>query len=100
MEPYIAAGEGGNRIFTQNLAAATRELRRRCVLLEIPLGARMGWHAFRRGGASDMLSDGDPISAILKAGGWKGPAALTYLARSELDRRLELIRAVDASDSE
>ena len=47
-----------------------------------------------------MLADGEPISAILKAGGWKGPAALTYLARSELDKKLELIQEVDASETD
>ena len=88
------------RIFTTKILAATQRLRRRCVELGIPHGERMGWHAFRRGSASDLLADGEPISAILKAGGWKGPAALAYLARSELDRRLELIKEVDASDTD
>jgi hypothetical protein len=100
IKPYLRAGQPHDRIFPFGIPAATRHLRRRCALLEIPHGARMGWHSFRRGSASDMLADGDPISVILRSGGWKGPAALTYLARSELDKKLDLIRAVDASDSE
>ena len=83
-----------------NIKEETVKLRRRCRLLDIPGADILGWRAFRRGGASDLLADGSPFSMILAAGGWKGPAALTYLAKSELDRRIDLIRTIDASDSE
>ena len=94
------AASPSRKIFLTTVKAATQNLRRRCMAIEIQHGLRMGWHAFRRGSASDMLADGEPISAILRAGGWKGPAALTYLARSELDKKLELIQEVDASDTD
>ena len=99
--PYIEkAKEPRDRVFSMSAREATKLLRRRCKWLNIHLGERMGWHAFRRGNASDLLADGEPISTILQAGGWKGPAALTYLARSELEKKVDLIKEVEASDTD
>ena len=67
--------------------------------LELGVGSP-GWHAFRRGMASDMLDNGDPLSLILRAGGWRSAAFLVYLSRSSLDKREATEFAFNDSDSE
>ena len=51
---------------------------------------RAGWHAFRRGAASDMLRHGSFVSDILLAGSWRSGAFLRYLRRSDVDTRASL----------
>ena len=60
------------------------------------LQLRAGWHAFRRGAASDMLRSGSSVGDILIAGSWRSGAFLRYLRRSELDTRA----ALDASHAD
>ena len=59
------------------------------------LGLQAGWHAFRRGRASDMLRSGSSVGDILLAGSWRSGAFLRYLRRAELDTRA----SVDVSSS-
>ena len=71
-------------------AQALARLRRRCAAL----GFLCGWHAFRRGMASDMLNSGSTIAQILMAGGWRSAAFLRYLTRRDVDERaLHEVRA-------
>ena len=58
---------------------------------------RAGWHAFRRGAASDMLRSGSSVGDILLAGSWRSGAFLRYLRRAELDTRASL-HTVGAGD--
>ena len=60
------------------------------------LGLTAGWHAFRRGAASDMLRSGSSVGDILLAGSWRSGAFLRYLRRSEVDTRA----AVDAGPAD
>ena len=78
----------------------TASLRLRCVTLNIDMASRMGWHAFRRGRATDLMREGSPISTILQLGGWKSPAVLSYLVREEIDQRVAGAIMVDASESD
>ena len=50
--------------------------------------------------ASDMLDNGAPLSMILRAGGWRSGAFLSYLTRSALDRRKAIKYTFNQSDSE
>ena len=89
------------RIFhSMTIHKATADLRRRSIAASIPHGHIMGWHAFRRGRASDMLSEGSAISTILQAGGWKSSSVLHFLALDDIQQRLAHIGTIDASDSE
>ena len=58
-------------------------------------------HAFRRGGAQDVLAQ-DGLAHLLWAGGWSGDtrAALAYVSRDQIEQRLlgEILLA--ASDDE
>ena len=47
-----------------------------------------------------MLPRGDPLAEILLAGGWRSGAFLRYLTRSDLDQRVALEFAIQASDDE
>ncbi len=82
------------------IAAITADLRRRATRAGNPMAHIMGWHAFRRGKASDMLIEGSPISTILQAGGWKSSSVLNYLVLVEVQQRIASIATVDGSDSE
>ena len=64
------------------------------------LGLPTQWHAFRRGMAQDMLERGDALAEILLAGGWRSGAFLRYLSRADLDHRVALEYAIQASDDE
>ena len=66
----------------------------------IDLKTRVGWHAFRRGRASDMLRSGDSLAQILTAGGWRSCAFLKYITDKELDSRVALNTTLAMSDSE
>ena len=59
-----------------------------------------GWHALRRGVASDMLDKGCTLSHVLRAGGWRSGAFLAYLSCSSLDRREAVEFALNDSDSD
>ena len=58
------------------------------------------WHAFRRGMASDMLSQGRPISIVLACGGWKPTAFLKYVTSADLDSVAAVEQAFAGSDGE
>ena len=60
----------------------------------------LGWHAFRRGMASDLLNSGGSLSQILYAGGWRSGAFLRYVARRDVDARASLEAAAAASESD
>ena len=51
---------------------------------------RAGWHAFRRGAASDILRHGSSVIDILLAGSWRSGAFLRYLRRSDVHTRASL----------
>lgn len=78
-------------------AEATRLFRICCDRANIPWP---GWHAFRRGMATDMLDKGSPLSTILRAGGWRSGAFLAYLTKSALDKREAVEFTMNDSDSE
>ncbi len=84
-------------IFTQSSSSALRLIREWCVELSIE---RPGWHSFRRGMASDLLTSGQIISVILRAGGWKSAAFLNYLRLRDVDEREALDFTMDLSDQE
>ena len=65
-----------------------------------PLNLPAVWHAFRRGMAQDMLSNGSPLGEILLAGGWRSGAFLRYLSRFDLDKRAALEFATAESGDE
>ena len=69
-----------------------------CVL--IGLVPNVGWHAFRRGMATDMIESGSTVSFILRAGGWRSSAFLKYLTSSGLDLRESVEYAMHDSDSD
>ena len=60
----------------------------------------MGWHAFRRGKASDVMHFGSSISEICLMGGWRSAAVLRYIAVDDLTKRVAAIKLIEASDSE
>ncbi len=61
----------------------------------------MGWHAFQRGKALDMLPEGSAISTILHAGGWKSSSVLHYyLAPDDFQQRLAHIGTIESLDRE
>ena len=61
-----------------------------------------GWHALRRGMASDLQAAGAPVSVILAAGVWRSSAVLRYLVSSEVGAQatLDLALADSASESD
>ena len=77
-------------------SAAREALRTVAAAFDLP----PAWHAFRRGMAQDMLSDGRPLGEILLAGGWRSGAFLRYLSRFDLDRRVALEHAFAESGDE
>ena len=77
--------------------SALRRLQDLCLELELP---RVSWHAFRRGGASEMLRSGSTVAQILTAGGWRSAAVLRYLRTRDIDSRAALEVAYLASDSD
>ena len=76
---------------------ATQRLQTLCSALGLP---RYTWHAFRRGGASDLLRRGGTVAHILLAGGWRSASFLKYLRNKDLDARAALEAAYKLSDSE
>ena len=84
-------------IWPFNLHEATQKFRACCETARIEWP---GWHSFRRGMASDMLDKGSPLSLVLRAGGWRSGAFLTYLTKSALDRREAVEFTMRDSDSE
>ncbi len=88
------------RAFDGNHTARLRRLREACYLLQIQQGKPVGWHGFRRGRANDLLGEGQPISTVLRAGGWRSSAVLAYLLTDELQARLAAITTIEQSDSE
>ena len=84
-------------IFTLPSASVLRLIREWCLELSIE---RPGWHSFRRGMASDLLTSGQTISVILRAGGWKSAAFLKYLRLRDVDEREALDFTMDLSDQE
>ena len=59
---------------------------------------RSGWHAFRRGMASDLIATGTPLAQVLTAGGWRSSAFLRYVSRGEADEAAACQGALAASD--
>jgi len=62
--------------------------------------AQVSWHSFRRSAAHDLLNKGSSIGHIIRAGGWKSGAFLTYLSKREVDNRAHLDLIHDVSDSD
>jgi hypothetical protein len=84
-------------IFSVSSAHALRLIRQWCTELSIECP---GWHSFRRGMASDLLTSGQTISVILQQGGWKSGAFLKYLRLRDVDEREALDFTMDLSDQE
>ena len=86
----------------KSFSARTADLHRRAELLKLTAKGqpRVGWHAFRRGHAQDMLASGTTLSQILTAGGWKSMSFLAYLCRKDVDERASLEAAFAQSDSD
>ena len=94
-----AAGLGPReRVLSSKPFPALCRLRTLCKQLGLP--ANLGWHAFRRGMARDMLASGATLSQLLRAGGWKSSAFLRYLCRRDVDAREATEFALADSDSE
>lgn len=87
----------GASVWPFSPAEATRMFKACCDTAGIPWP---GWHAFRRGMATDMLDKGSPLSLILRAGGWRSGAFLTYLTRSALDKREAVEFTLNDSNSD
>ena len=85
------------RLFTVSVSAATPLLNQATSSVGLPQG---GWHGFRRGYASDLLSAGSPLALIMSAGGWSSASFLRYLKPSEVDAQRSLNLAFDGSDSD
>ena len=81
----------------KSFAHRSRDLRSRCSRIGL---TAVGWHAFRRGRAQDMLSSGSTLAQILVAGGWKSAAFLSYLRTRDIDERMSLEAIVAGSDSD
>ena len=88
------------RPFREHQALALARLRRRCEALGIAAASPIGFHAFRRGRASDLLAEGTSIGALLQLGGWRSPAILSYFAVNDLENRLGAIHVIEDSDSD
>ena len=86
-----------SQIFTLSPSSALRSIRKWCEELSIE---RPGWHSFRRGMASDLLTSGATLSQILHAGGWKSAAFLSYLRNRDVDEREALDFNMSLSDHE
>jgi hypothetical protein len=89
------------------LALAT--LRRHLTALDVEHALTYRLHDFRRGHARDIAASGGTLYDILVAGGWSGPAFMTYMNIQELERdnritaheRDQVLEAqLDHSDSE
>ena len=76
---------------------ATETLRQRCIALGLP---RSGWHAFRRGSATDIIRSGGTVAFLLHAGGWRSSAFLRYLVRQDLEDRAYLEQTANDSESD
>ena len=102
MKPFIETAPlgSGRKVWSFCLREALGLLRSWCTIDRVPLGSIMGWHAFRRGTASDRLCDGDSIHSILLDGGWRSSAVLSYLITDEVDARINGVSAINDSDSE
>ena len=93
----LVDGNMKDSIWPFSPAEATKKFRQCCEAAGI---SWPGWHSFRRGMASDMLDNGAPLSLILRAGGWRSGAFLSYLTKSALDNREAIEFSMNDSDSE
>ena len=59
-----------------------------------------GWHAFRRGMASDLVASGTPLAQVLVSGGWRSAAFLRYVLRHEAEEVAACGLERDDSESE
>ncbi len=84
-------------LFDVTASVALASVRDACLANSLP---KVGWHAFRRGAARDMLNSGCSLAQILEAGGWRSAAFLRYLSRRDIDARvaLELAEIQSGSD--
>jgi len=60
----------------------------------------VGWHAFRRGMAADLVKAGTPLAQVLTSGGWKSSAFLRYVLRHEAEEVAACGLERDESESE
>lgn len=94
----VASGRGpSDPIFGSGPGVSLAALQRRCLALGLP---RCGWHAFRRGGAEDMVLDGQPLGFVLHAGGWRSAAFLRYITRENLATQAAYDALASMSDSD
>ena len=98
MDVARESGKGPrDRIFEATSFSALQALKRRCATLGFHA---CGWHAFRRGGAEDMVSDGHELGYVLHAGGWRSASFLRYISRENLDTQAAFESVMGLSDGE
>ena len=84
--PWYDAMPPGARPFAGFSAAHALEvLRSLLVAVKVPNAEKHRTHDLRRGHARDLQASGAPLLEILRAGGWRSPAFLTYLDLEQLE---------------
>ena len=66
----------------------------------VPDACALTSHAFRRGRAQDIISQGGSLADLLRAGGWQAKAFLAYLRDSQAQDKVVADMVVSVSDSE
>ena len=90
----------GPKLFSLNAASflnKVRSLAEQCQLADL---RQIGTHAFRRGMAQDIVSNGGTLAVLLNAGGWNSKAVFTYLRQSQVDDSAVSQLIINVSDSE
>ena len=86
--------------FSMGGAVCLAKLRKYLRELRVNRFSKFGLHAFRRGHAQDMLSNGATLTMILRAGEWRSAAFMSYLNMADLGERAVLEAHYAMSEAE
>ena len=94
------AGTHEAKVFSTSKAQFSSKLKALAVSAGVENGSKVGTHALRRGMAQDILDAGGSIAVLMRAGGWKSNAFLSYLRDSQPQERAVSELVFNLSDSE
>ena len=96
----VASDLKRKRLFSLSKASFMTKLKHYASRAGLAVVSRLGFHAFRRGRCQDLVNAREPLHLILKMGGWRSSAVLSYMALDDLDNRVHALKASEDSDSE
>lgn len=96
----LRADRDSGKLFNVSARSFICNVRTYAVQAKIPNASKLGTHAFRRGMAQDIISNGGTLAVLLKAGDWHSKAFLSYLRENQAQDEAVAQIVVNASDSE